>query len=381
MEKSKKTLGLLTLALSALALTACPPKVDPDKCPPHDYGEWTVKTEATETRDGEKVATCKKCGKEKSEKISRLGFPYNVTFKDAEGNVISSETKRSIEKITKPADPTAPAGKVFYGWKNVKNGGQIWNFDDDTLAKPHDDIELVPFFVPANANKKILEAEFAPDIIANGGMDGSTYSGANKGKGLVISDENYEYGSTCDVDSFSYYVDSATRQEIITDTAPEGVSLRTMDPKGNSTGYFVHFNYIRGNTLTFKVNSSVAVDDAVIFARWSAEYGKIDSKTSDRYMRITDEMYTVSVNGTDLKYGTVTFHDIPAVGGFLPFQDFVVGTNVHLNAGENTIVMTVNNSEDLFSAVKCHAPCSDSIKIYSSSTITWPEASLVNIIK
>jgi len=311
MEKSKKTLGLLALALSALALTACPPPPEENKCPPHDYGEWTVKTEATETRDGEKVATCKKCGKEKSEKINRLGFPYTVTFKDAEGNVISSETKRSIEKITKPADPTAPAGKVFYGWKNVKNGGQIWDFDDDILGLVSQDSEFVPVFVPANMNAQYLEAELEPTIIAKP-MYGATYSGGASGQQMIYIDRDREYNSTCEVGEFKYYSPAGTDQIVVGD-APAGVEQKTMNPKTLNMGAFVHFNYKKGNVLTFNIESSAAVDDVMLFASFSSEYGKEDPTTYDKISTFTDEGFKVSVNGTRLEYDKITMHNIPAI--------------------------------------------------------------------
>ena len=379
MEKSKKTLGLLTLALSALALTACPPKVVPEKCPPHDYGEWTVKTEATETRDGEKVATCKKCGKEKSEKINRLGFPYNVTFKDAEGNVISSETKRSIEKITKPADPTAPAGKVFYGWKNVKNGGQIWDFDDDILGLVSQDSEFVPVFVPANMNAQYLEAELEPTIIAKP-MYGATYSGGASGQQMIYIDRDREYNSTCEVGEFKYYSPAGTDQIVVGD-APAGVEQKTMNPKSSNMGAFVHFNYKKGNVLTFNIESSAAVDDVMLFASFSSEYGKEDPTTYDKINRFTDEGFKVSVNGTRLEYDKITMHNVPAIGDFLKFQDFLLGVNVSLNAGSNTITMLVDNEEGYSGTLPSASPCIDSIKLYTSATITWNEANYANIVK
>lgn len=377
MKKRNTLLSLSLLGICTLALAGC------EKHETHTWGEWERTVEPTELQPGKEVAKCtyKGCDKQKERDVPALGFPFNVTFKNADGSVLKTEVVRSIKNVEKPADPTAPAGQVFYGWKNVKNGGQIWNFDDEVLAKPHADLELVPCFIPAGTNAKVLEAEFAPDIVANGGMDGATYSGANKGKGLIIADDDYEYGSTCEIEPFKYYVDSDTRQEIVTETAPEGVTLKTMDPKGSNKGYFVHFNYINGNTLTFTVNSSADVDDAVIFGRFSAEYGKVDQTTSDRYMTFTSTSYPITVNGTALDYGTITMHDIPETGKFLPFQDYLLGVNVHLNAGENTIIMKVDNHDELFSAIKCTAPCSDSLKIYTSATLDWTNASVTNIIK
>ena len=353
------------------------------KCPPHTWSDFKVTEEPTELKKGKKVATCYYCDKQKTEEIEALGFLYNVVFKGADGSEIKSEQVRSVNKIEKPADPAAPAGQVFYGWKNVKNGGQIWNFDDDTLAKPHADVELVPCFVPANMTAQYLEAEFVPDITANGGMDGATYSGGAKGKQFIRADEEREYGSTCEVEPFKYYKDPSSRNPVIAtaETAPEGVTLLDMDPKGSNCGYFVHFNYKNGNTFTFNITCDAAVDNAVIFASFSAEYGLINDQTSDRYCTFSDTTYPISVNGTPLQYGSVTMHAIPEIGDFLPFQDYFLGANVSLNAGENVITMVVNNEDSLNGTIASTAPCVDSLKIFTSANISWPSAELTNIIK
>ena len=373
MKKRNSLFSLSVLALSALALTGC----GDEKCPPHEYGEWTVKTAATETKDGERVAKCTKCGKEKTEKIDRLGFEYTITFKDADGNVISTEKKRSVQKIEKPADPAAPAGKVFYGWKNVNNGGQIWNFEDDTLALVAQDSEFVPVFVPANMNPQYIEAELEPNIL---NMSGATYSGGAAGQQMVYIDRGHEYGSTCEVGEIKYYKPAGSDNPVIGD-APAGTEQKTLNPKASDMGAFVHFNYKKGNTLTFNVESSAAVDDVMLFASFSSEYGKEDPKTYDKISRFTDEGFKVTVNGTRLEYGTITMHNIPAIGDFLHFQDFLLGVNVSLNAGPNTITMVVDNEDGYSGTLPSASPCIDSIKLFTTSTITWNEANYVNIIK
>jgi len=220
MKKRKNIAALLLLSLGALCLTGCGgsdvkddpnkngntvvgPKVEDDKekievecascgkkvkvkkddekcpdcggdlyklCTKHTWSEWVKVSEPTEGTPGKEVATCTNCGRKKEQSIPALGYLQNVTFKNADGSVLKTEQIRSVNKIEKPADPTAPEGKVFYGWKNTNNGGQIWNFDDDTLGKPQEDVVLEPLFIPANINPQYLEAELAPVIQANGGI-------------------------------------------------------------------------------------------------------------------------------------------------------------------------------------------------------------------
>ena len=365
--------------------TTCPECNGPlkSKCPPHDFGEFVVQQEATAAKDGVKVSKCSKCGATKEQAIPALGFDYNLTIKDASGAVIKNETVKSINKIEKPTDPNAPEGQVFYGWKNVKNGGQIWNFDDDVLGLPKADVELVPCYVPANIEPQYIEAEFAPAITANGGMEGATYSGGAKGKGMIQTDANYECGSGCEIAPFEYYDDPSTFLPTLVPangTIPAGAEKKTADPKSASKGYFFHFNYVNGNELVFNIVSDKDVSDAVIFGRFSGEYGIESESTGDRTSSFNQDSFPITVNGTKLNYGTITFHNIPAVGHFLPFQDFYLSASVSLKAGNNVISMKVNNTDSVNGTLKATSPCIDSLKVYTSATLTWPEAALTNII-
>ena len=125
-------------------------------------------------------------GDESSEPAEEIPT-FEVKILDATGAEQSKTTVNAGTKISKPADPTAPAGQRFYGWMNVRNGGQIWDFEDDTLGVVMENVELKPLFVPANVNPQVFEAELCPDISekigkdGTPGMDGVTYSGGQKG--------------------------------------------------------------------------------------------------------------------------------------------------------------------------------------------------------
>ena len=394
MKVKKSKLALLVMTLGAMTLAGCgeDPNIKPNgggggggggtstqTCPPHEWGDYVVVTEPTEVLAGVKTRYCKKCQKKaKDEEIPKLGFPYEVVIKDAEGAEISKKTYRSTEKIEKPADPTAPAGMTFYGWKNIKNGGQIWDFDNDVLGLVSEDVELVPCFVPSNATSHIIEAELDPAIQT---MHGCTYSGGADGKQL-INDDDKTYGSTCEVNAFNYYKNPFTQKYVIGDV-PAGVNAtaQTRDMKGEGRGAFVHYDYNNGNTLTYNITVSEAVENVVLFARFSSEYGFANSQTGDTYNRFTDEQFTVAVNGAALSYGTVTMHNVPAIGDFLPFQDYLLGASISLNAGPNVITMKVTNTEGYSGTLPSVAPCIDSIKLLTSATITWDEADLTNLVK
>ena len=395
MKKSTRKIALIVLTLGAIGLAAC----DHDgnggggggggvdkKCPPHTWGDYKVITEPTETTPGVKARYCTVCNKKGSEEeIPKLGFPYEVVFKNAEGAEISKKTYKSVEKIEKPADPTAPAGMTFYGWKNVKNGGQIWNFDDDTLGLVADNVELVPCFVPANTNAQYLEAELCPAITGNPptvpAMHGATYSGGADGTQLIYIDEGRALGSTCEIPSFKYYKDVSQNKYVLGDApADTTYETKTLDMKGSNSGAFVHFNYNNGNTFTFNITCSAAVDNVVMFASFSSEYGLVNNK-ADNINTFDNTEFPISVNGTALEYGRITMHNVPNIGKFLPFQDYLISASVSLKEGENVITMKVDNEVGYSGTLPSSSPCIDSLKLFTSATITWSEARYTNIIK
>ena len=284
---------------------------------------------------------------------------FTVTF-DYQGNgTNATQNVKYKGKLQKPADPTAPAGKKFYGWMNSADGGRIWNFNRRMLNAVMGDMTLVPFFIDADKEPQVFEAEYTPDILGEDGtgMDGATYSGGQKGKGLIGRDWDYELSASHKVGA--------------------------EDIKGNYLpGAFVHFLYVQGDTLTWKLNSSAAASNVVLFMRLGAEYGtyKEDHGKGNKYS-FTDEMFTVKVNDAAVKYGTIELRNVPDVGDFLPFSDYMISATVDLVAGENTIQMKVDNNVTIFSTAAATAPMVDAIKLVSSSTLTWPDECLENMDK
>ena len=387
MKKTKNKLAFLVLSLSAISLACCDNNAPEEKCPPHNYGEWVVETEATESAEGKRSAECSKCHKKKTETIPALGFERTIIFKNAAGTEISNTKVRSIDKIEKPADPTAPEGMVFYGWANVKNGGQIWNFDDKILGLAAFDAEFEPVFVPANVNPQYLEGELYSEIVNKKddkgnkvGWKGATYSGGAQGAQLIYKDKGSELGSGCHINSFNYYRDTVSDKDVL-GTAPDEKDQKTYDPAGENIGYFVHFNYEKGNTFVWNINSDKAVSDATIFMRISAEYGLLDTTTKLQTLTFSDSEFPLKVNDTKLEYGTIKITNIPPSGNsILPMQDYLVGVNVSLKEGANTITLAVDNDKQILGTVFATAPCFDCLKIYTSATITWEEADPLNLL-
>ena len=286
------------------------------------------------------------------------GWPsYTVTF-DYQGNgTNSTQNVKYKGKLTQPNDPTAPAGKKFYGWMNAADGGRIWNFNRRQLNAVMGDMTLVPCFIDADKPVQTFEAEYTPDILGpdETGMDGATYSGGQKGLGLIARDWDYELSASHKVgaeDSDGEYI----------------------------PGAFVHFLYVQGDTLTWELESSAAASNVTIFGRFAAEYaGTPEDHGKGSKYSFTDDMFTVKVNGEKLSYGTITMRNVPEVGKFLPFSDYMLSATVNLVAGKNTIQMKVDNDVTIFSTAHATAPMVDAIRLVSSSTLTWPGECLTNM--
>ena len=283
--------------------------------------------------------------------------------------------------LTKPADPTAPAGKVFYGWMNVKNGGQIWDFENRDNNAVMEDIELKPCFVPAGQQAQAFEAELCPDITerigkdGTPGMDGETYSGGQAGTGLIARVNYSKETKTNKYNASGAFVreDGVARYATAADFDNPDVTVMAA---------FVHYNYVEGNTLTWELESDVAAENVTLFMRLSGEYGLpeanqvFEGEGEERvYETFNYEGFPVKVNDAPVNYGSITIHNIiPKT--FLPFQDYMVSANVSLKAGKNTIQMVVNNLDTLNGTIKSTGPVVDAIKLYSSSNITWPKAKI-----
>ena len=282
---------------------------------------------------------------------------YTVTF-DYQGNgTNTTQTVKYKGKLTKPTDPTAPTGKKFYGWMNSSDGGRIWNFNKKQLNAVMGEMTLVPCFIDADKEPQTFEAEYTPDILGpdETGMDGATYSGGQKGTGLIGTDWEYEL-------SASHKVGAENK---------DGEYL---------PGGFVHFLYVQGDTLTWELQSSAAAQNVTLFARFAAEYAgtQEDYGKGSKYY-FTDDMFTVKVNNEKISYGTITMRNVPAVGKFLPFSDYMISASVNLVAGKNTIQMKVDNEVTIFSTCHATAPMVDCIRLVSSSTLTWPDERLSNM--
>ena len=376
MKTIKKKAWFVALLLGSMALAACGGSNNAKKSSSSQQQASQSQSQAQSSASASESASASVSESSSSSKRTRSsssGVDYSnlpsyevkIDAKDGSDAVVSQvKHGRGLEK---PANPTAPAGKVFYGWMNTKNGGQIWDFDNEVLNVVMDDVALEPLFIDASLDEHLLETELCPEITEanNGaGMDGATYSGGQKGKGMIYRGYNGEYGI-----SGSFFEEDDGDVRLATES----------DPADEVFGGCLHFNYIYGNTVSYEITSDVAVDNAVIFMRLCAEYGQ-ERDTGDVICRFTDDMFQIKVNDTALEYGEITIHNIDPKF-LMDFQDYYVKTTVSLQQGANKIELVVNNNVTLNGTISSTAPCVDCVKLYSTSNIEVTNALMDNLIK
>lgn len=407
--KTKKV-ALLTGVLSSLVLVAC-----------GGGGGETSKTSKTSsaTSKTSSVATSS---------VAPVEEHISVTYK-VEGQQDVVQDVLYGDPLVKPADPAAPQGKAFYGWKNLNNGGQIWDYEDENLNHARMDMVFEPMFIDPAIQPQFIEAELSPTITYPTFMPGATYSGGQQGKGLIgkesLDSETYlgsttiksfdyieynylkegEYTRTRDKDIVAgkkYFTkDGDTYTEVKNpvkddiksyyeyksvagicntfeeDTLPANAN-KTPKHVDSDFGAFVHFMYKKGDTLHFEVEVDKAVENVIMFARYSAEYGLEDSHDVVE-CSFNENSFPITVNGEKMKYGTVKISNI-IPKDYIKFQDFLVGTNIKLKQGTNIIEMIVDNNDTLNGTIESTAPVIDSLKLYTDAAITWPGAYVTNLI-
>ena len=97
---------------------------------------------------------------------------------------------------------------------------------------------------------------------------------------------------------------------------------------------------------------------------------------------LNNKDFTVALNNETLKYNEIRIEGITpgtATTEKREFQDFVVGENLTLKAGENTVKLTVTNKKPLTGTdgnaaggkVSATAPLIDCIKITTTAKLSW----------
>ena len=230
----------------------------------------------------------------------------------------------------------------FLGWVNYEDGFKLNPYHEPV----YEDIHFQQFFVNNDLKEYVFEAEYCPCITSDNvdGMEGSTYSGGVRGKGLIAHDS-----------------------ENIT---------------GASNGYFVHFLYKEGCHLLFDIESSSAVEYAYLLVRFSSEYYyDIDETTEEGSYLVNSDCFAIKVNGQAQEYNPFIFDHIanPDAMNWQLFQTYLLPHAFSLREGTNTIDLVTLDNNSLLGGYLDAAPMVDCITILSSSSLSWPSENISNI--
>ena len=283
-------------------------------------GEETHVFDEGVIENGVKVYTCTVCGATKTINVYTVTLEYNY-----EGAPEAVEVQ--IEEGGALVTPNG-FGREMYkaaGW--YTDAACTEAFDVSAITS---NVRLYPKWEALTA-EYIIEGEYI-DLT---GIKGVGYSNETQGTGLIQKDE--------DVISSDGTVQRAAA--------------------GASNGYYLGYLYKRGITLTFRVYSDEATENATLKLSLGAEYW--ESIT----LSCTDLL--VSVNGDAMTYETMVVTGNKGYGYPSEFNDFTVGVGVNLQQGENVITIRINNSRPMEAAMKATAPLLDCLKIYSDTVITY----------
>jgi uncharacterized repeat protein (TIGR02543 family) len=249
---------------------------------------------------------------------------FNYNYEDATSDTASVEAGA---KATKPSDPTRDL-YIFEGWYTDAAGTTAYDFDTAVTA----DVTIYAKWKQddAYAGKKIYT--FEAECVDLSDFDGAGYSGGAQMSGAILTD---------------------------------------WDGTGKaSDGLFVSYLYVKGEStkLTFTINSSKAVDNATLILRLSGEV--LETVSFNEYE------WCVFLNGDLLHYGAIDISGCRtnmAESWIREFEDYTIGTNLHLNEGENTVILYTNNEEPMGGTMYATAPMVDCMKIIVDEDVdlTW----------
>lgn len=149
----------------------------------------------------------------------------------------------------------------------------------------------------------------------------------------------------------------------------EGMIVNAPADRGCSNDRFVSFLYRIENSLEFYICCDEDLDDVTIYARLSAELRDFVYDPSN---------YAFILNDEPLDYAPIALLNVPmAEDAFsaldcLPFEDFVIGTNLHLKKGRNLLQLVTKNSVPLDgTTLEAAAPIVDCIKVETEGVVIW----------
>lgn len=257
------------------------------------------------------------------ENANYFNVKFDLNYKDSVAATV--QKVKEGDKAIKPAKNPERKGYKFDGWYNTTAGGGEYDFNAAVTAEKTVYAKWTKT-VAAGKQLYVFEAE---DVNLNG-KSGPGLSGTAGGPGMIQTDTTL----------------------------------------GASNNRFVGYQYEMGCSLEFQFISDVAVSDAKIILRLSAELRDID---------IDKDSYQISLNGVALDYGTISFKNVPKGSSddvdtihALPFKDYEIAVNVSLKEGLNVFSVCTTNDEAMGgTTMTAKAPLIDCLKIETEAVLDW----------
>ena len=135
------------------------------------------------------------------------------------------------------------------------------------------------------------------------------------------------------------------------------------------TGHYVYCLYSYGATITYNIYSDKAVDNVDLYAMLSVEMrNEIDMTPEGEYG------FSFIVNGKAIDYGSIYIDggdSVQSGGNYMgAFEEYYIGS-VSLQAGDNVILLRVNNANSIGGVTEAWAPMIDYIRFDTSATLSW----------
>lgn len=320
--------------------------------------------------------------------VALQGFKliYDLNYEGAPEATSENIVKNTAAK--KPADPTW-AGHTFYNWYNDKECTQPYDFAqpvtaDKTIYACWKEDGATYFEVAYDLNYYGVAPQVYTQIVKSGEKakalaltpvrgeynfngwfkEEAASTAFNAANETISADTTIYAGWTKTKTGSSVYTFEAEQTSLKGKTGPgfsgsateEGMIVNNGTA---SNGKAVSFLYKNGLTLDFHIASDVAVSDAKLTIFVAAEMDNINFSSTE---------FQVLVNGTALIYSNVSLANNNT------FSDGITITGVNLKAGENSIVLKVNNTKRPMgdaSTYAATAPMVDCIKIETSAVLIW----------
>ncbi len=326
-----------------------------------------------------------------------FNFVYDLNY-ESSTNITEEVVKGNT--VTRPTDPTRE-GFVFDGWYMDESLTILYNFDNsitsDTVVYAKWLENATYYDVVFNYNhprlkvssitQKVKENNLVTNLSTDPTRVGYEFAGwytdAEAGDlydfDTPVTDNLNIYAHwTRTVTGINTYIFEAEDTNLAGKTGP-GLSgtlsgpgmIQYTDEHGASNDRFVGYMYEYGVSLEFNFVSDMAVTDATLVIRLSAEIRDFD---------ISLNTIRMSLNNQDIDYGTISFVDVPPANAesqgldCLPFQDYVLIENATLKEGFNIFqIVTTNYNATEGTTLTAIAPLVDCIKITTSAVLTWDD--------